>query len=424
MQFQYQPSRSPKKGWWCGVSIYVVVTLVLFSFVAGLLVNEYRWKIETQKGADIAGGAVVNVEKNKTPEFLSKDVDFNLFWQLWEAIKIRYINKDILDTKLFYGALAGMVASLGDPHSVFFDPETTEKFTKELSGSFEGIGAEIGIKNNHLTVIAPLPDTPADKAGIRTGDVILAIDNMDASGISLDYAISIIRGKSGTNVILKITREEFTEPKDFTITRGVINIVSVKYEMKDYHGKKIAYIEINQFIEDTVERFDKAVRWALEENPDGLIIDLRGNPGGFLDGAVRVASEWVDGELVVTEKFGDGSIKEYKSPSRARLKDYKTMVLINEGSASGSEIVAGALQDYGLATLIGKKTFGKGSVQEMETFTDGSAVKLTVAKWLTPKGREIDQLGIDPDIEIDLTKDDFNNDNDPQLDKALEILAP
>lgn len=416
-----QDYNKSQKTFWMGISIYVIVVLVLFGFVAGLLVNEYRWKTEMGEVAK-ESGEVKNIDR-KTPEYLSKDVDFNLYWQLWQTIKGKYINGEITDTQMFYGSLAGMVASLKDPHSVYLDPETSKKFAQELSGSFEGIGAEIGIKNNRLTIIAPLPDTPATRAGLQAGDAVLAIDNYDTSNIALDYAVSLIRGKAGTNVILTVSREGESESLQITITRGVIDIVSVRYEMKNSGGKNIAYIEINHFNNDTDEKFNKAVQWVLENNPDGVILDMRNNPGGFLETAVKVASEWVEEGVIVLEKFGDGRTKEHKSYWRSRLKGYPTVVLINQGSASGSEIVAGALQDYGLATLVGEKTFGKGSVQELEMFKDGSAVKLTVAKWLTPNGREIDLEGIAPDIEVELTKEDFNADSDPQLDKAMKILS-
>lgn len=404
-----------------GILFYIMVVLTLFGFVAGLLVNEYRWTAQVNEVAK-ENGEVKNTDE-EIPAYLSKDVDFNLYWQLWKTVKDKYIDGEVLDTRMFYGSLAGMVASLGDPHSIYLDPETADKFTRELSGNFEGIGAEIGIKNNHLTIIAPLPESPAEKAGLLAGDVVLAIDDYDTANIALDYAVSLIRGEAGTEVALTISREGEVEPQKIAITRGVIDIVSVEYEMKNYNGKDIAYIEINHFNNDTAEKFDEAVQWVLENDPDGIILDMRNNPGGFLETAVKVSSEWVDDGLIVLERFGDGHTKEHKSSWGSHLSSYSTVALINEGSASGSEIVAGALQDYGLATLVGQKTFGKGSVQELEMFKDGSAVKLTVAKWITPKGREIDLQGIEPDIKVELTKDDFNADRDPQLDKALEILG-
>lgn len=404
------------------LTVYLVIFLLLIGFLSGFVVGGQNIAEWGGANAEVAG-QVVNVEENNIPDYLKKDVDFNLFWDVWQTVEEDYIDKDVPPAQMFYGSLAGIVASLKDPHSVFFDPETTKKFTEELSGSFEGIGAEIGIKNNRLTIIAPLPDTPAEQAGLRAGDKVFAIDNLDTTNISLDYAVSLIRGEKGTDVTLTISRDGLEELQDIIITRGTIDIVTVKWENKTVNNKKIAYIKISHFNSDTDVLFDQAVDWVLRENPDGIILDLRNNPGGFLNTAIKVASEWIEREVVVIEKFSENRDKKYHSRWRPRLAVYPTVVLTNRGSASGSEIVAGALQDYGLATLVGEQTFGKGSVQELKELKDGSAIKLTVAKWLTPKGREIDKEGISPDVEVELTHDDYNNDRDPQLDKALEILG-
>jgi carboxyl-terminal processing protease len=345
-------------------------------------------------------------------------VDFNLFWEVWSLVQKNYVHQPVTDTKLFYGALSGLVFALDDPYSVFFDPEMAEKFQQELEGTFSGIGAELGIKERQLTIIAPLPDTPAARAGLKAGDKILLIDGKETTEMALDYAVSLIRGQEGTEVTLTIWREGWERPQDFKITRGKIEIASVKWEMKG----DIAYIEINHFNEDTSGRFNQAVNELITKNPKGLVLDLRNNPGGFLSTAVEVAGEWIEKNVVVIEQRDDGEKNEEKSDGLARLQGLKTVVLINEGSASASEIVAGALQDYGKATLVGKKTFGKGSVQNLEPLSDGSAVKITVAEWLTPKGRHIDKEGITPDVEVDLTEDDYNANRDPQLDKAIEIL--
>jgi len=363
------------------------------------------------------GGTVSNV--GELPEHLSKDVDFNLFWKVWDLVKKNYVHQPVADTKLFYGALSGIVSSLDDPYSVFFDPDTAKKFQQELEGSFDGIGAELGIKDKQLTIIAPLPDTPAARAGLKAGDKILAIDGKDTTDMALDYAVSLIRGTKGTEVNLTVWREGWEKPQDFKIARDKIEIASVKWEMKG----DIAYIEINHFNEDTSAKFNQAVNEVITKNPKGLILDLRNNPGGFLDTAVEVAGEWIENDVVVIEQMDDGQKNEERSSGLARLQNLKTVVLINEGSASASEIVAGALQDDGKATLVGKKTFGKGSVQNLEPLEDGSAVKLTVALWLTPKGRQIDKEGIGPDTEVDLTEEDYNANRDPQLYKAIEILG-
>jgi len=393
---------------------YVVIILMLASFLGGMSLGGLQGKIETEK--KFVGGTVGNTEK--LPEHLSKDVDFDLFWKVWDLVKKNYVHQPVADTKLFYGALSGIVSAVEDPYTVFFDPDTAKKFQQELEGAFDGIGAELGIKNRQLTIIAPLPDTPAEKAGLMAGDKILAIDGKDTTNMALDYAVSLIRGQGGTEVTLTIWRDTWEKPKDFKIKRDRIEVASVKWEMK----KDIAYIEINHFNEDTTGKFNQAITELLPKNPKGIILDLRNNPGGFLDTAVEVAGEWIEKNVVVVEQTDDGQKNEERSEGLARLQNMETVVLVNEGSASASEIVAGALQDYGKATLVGKKTFGKGSVQNLEALPDGSAVKITVAEWLTPKGRLIDKEGIAPDQEVDLTEEDYNANRDPQLEKALELL--
>jgi len=402
------------KIFWRYTTFYVVVILMLGSFLGGLILGGKHGKVETEK--KFLGGSIEN--KGKLPNYLSKDIDFDLFWKVWDLVKREYVEQPVADTKLFYGALSGIVSALEDPYSVFLNPEMTKKFEQELSGAFDGIGAELGIKNKQLTIIAPLPDTPAERAGLRAGDKILAIDGRETTNMSLDYAVSIIRGPKGTEVTLTIWREGWEKPQDIKITRAKIEIASVKWGMKD----EIAYIEINHFNEDTSRRFNQAVVELLTKNPKGLILDLRNNPGGFLDTAVEIGGEWIEKDVIVIEQKQNGEREENKSSGLARLQDLKTVVLVNEGSASASEILAGALQDYGKAILVAKKTFGKGTVQNLETLPDGSSVKITVAKWLTPKGRLIEGEGITPDEEVDLTVEDYEANRDPQIAKAIEIL--
>ena len=394
--------------------VYLAIILIIASFLGGMIIGGRKnLPIEIAKEE---GGQVL--DKGKLPPYLSKDVKFDLYWDVWNLVKERYIEQPVVDTNLFYGSLAGIVASLGDPYSVFLDPETSKKFSEELGGTFEGIGAEIGIKNNRLTIIAPLSGSPAEKAGLKAGDKIFAIDGVDTTGIALDYAVNLIRGPKGTEVTLTISRNGADELQDIKLMRNVIAIKSVELTMKD----NIAYLKLSYFNEDTAADFDQAVKEILIKNPKGIILDMRNNPGGFLDTAIGVASEWIKDQTIVTEEFGNKEKNDYPATGRARLKDYKTVVIVNGGSASGSEIVAGALQDYKKATLIGEKTFGKGSVQELEELKDGSAIKITVAHWLTPNGRSINEQGISPDIEVKLTKEDYNADHDPQMDKALELL--
>lgn len=397
-----------------------LVAILLFGMFAG------GFFVGSQRQGDAANqpageGQVVN--QDAVPEYLSKDVDFRQFWEVWKLAKEKYVGQPVSDVKMFYGAMAGAIASLDDPYSAYFDPELSNKFSEELAGVFGGIGAEIGIKKNQLTVIAPLPDTPAERAGLKAGDRIIAIDGLDTTGMLVEEAVLKIRGEKGTTVKLHIVHDGLKQPKEVAIVRDVIQIVSVKWSAKTVAGKKIATITISHFNEDTASRFEDAVRQTLLENPAGIVLDMRNNPGGFLDTAIKVAGEWINGSVVVKEKFSDETIEEYKSNGLSRFENIPTVVLVNGGSASASEIVAGALQDYGKAKLVGEKTFGKGSVQDYVEFDDGSALKITIALWLTPKDRSINQQGIAPDVEVKLTDEDFNDDKDPQMDKAIELLT-
>ncbi|MFA4871864.1 MAG: S41 family peptidase [Patescibacteria group bacterium] len=411
----------PKK-----ISIWIVIILLVVFFAGGVLVggNKYLQKGQavirgTEADTASTGGTVENT-KAKIPDYLKKDVDFNLFWDVWSLVKEKYYKKDIPETQLFYGALSGIVASLGDPYSVFFTPKDTKEFQDEIKGNFEGIGAEIGLKDNRLTIVAPLPDTPAAQAGLRANDFIVAIDGKDTTGMTLDRAVGLIRGKSGTEVTLNIFRPGFSQPKDFKIKRAVITVKSLTWE---FTNDNIAVIKIRQFNDNTEPLLNDAIiDISKKKEIKGIIVDLRNNPGGYLDSAIDVAGEWVGDKLIVSEKMRNGDSIEHKGAGPIRLAGYKTVVLVNKGSASGSEILAGALKDWKLATIVGTKTFGKGSVQDLTNLKDGSSIKLTIAKWFTPKGTSIEDEGIKPDIEIDLTEEDYNQNKDPQMDKALEII--
>ena len=359
---------------------------------------------------------------NFPPLSEDQEVDFNsdLFWRVWSVIKQRYIDQPVSDEDLFYGSLRGLTSGVKDPYSVFLEPELAKKFLEDMSGSFEGVGMEIGIKDGRLTIIAPLPDTPAFRAGLRSGDKIFAVDDEDTSGMSLDEAVHLIRGPKGTSVVLTIWHQGETRTKEVEVIRDVIDIETVFWELK---GNKIAYLKISHFSEDTWIDFKNAAQKILIADPNGLILDLRNNPGGYLDTSVNMAGYWVGRETVVVSKDAKGKEKEYESRGREDFVHLPTIVLVNQGSASASEILAGALQDYGLATVLGEQTFGKGSVQELESFSDGSALKLTVAYWYTPLGRSINEQGIIPDMEVELTEEDYLANRDPQLDKALLILG-
>lgn len=404
------------------ISSVIIVVLIGASFYAGFWYGQNSWpSIEKVSG-------IFGKETSKPA-----NVDFGLFWDSWAKIEQKFVNRSSLDyQKMVYGAIEGMIKSLGDPYTVFMPPEENKKFNEDIKGSFDGIGAEIGMRNDILTIIAPLEDSPAKKAGLQAGDKILKIDDKITTDFSLEQAISLIRGPKGTQVTLTISRQGLAIPKEFKITRDVIKVPILKYEIKETANpangqsgtsKKIAYIHLYQFTENAADEFRKVANEILTSGAQGIIFDVRDNPGGYLEVAVDIASWFVDGgKLVVSEDFGNGNKNEHTSYGYKKLATYPTVVLINQGSASASEILAGALRDDNGIKLVGEKSFGKGSVQELEDLKGGTSLKVTVAKWLTPSGKSIMEEGLEPDIKVGLTSEDIDAGRDPQLDKALEML--
>lgn len=344
--------------------------------------------------------------------------DISIVWEAWKTIKDNYFGKTD-NQKQTYGLIDGLVFSLDDSYSVFMEPGQNKRFLDDLSGNLEGIGAELEIKNQMLVVVAPLEGSPAQKSGLKAKDIIYKINGEETSKMTFEDAIDKIRGKAGTNVTLTILRENAKEPLEFKITRAKIAIKSVESKIRD---DKIAYIKINQFNEDTADLVKTAADDLSKKDLKGIVLDLRNNPGGYFGGSIDIASLFIDPGIVAYEENKKGEQKEFKSTSQPILKKFKTVVLVNNGSASASEIVAGALRDREKIKLVGEKTFGKGSVQTIEPLSDGSSIRLTTAKWLTPNKTMINGEGLKPDIEIKLTDDDIKNNKDPQLDKAIEII--
>jgi carboxyl-terminal processing protease len=361
----------------------------------------------------------IDPEEAGTPEDLAEL--FVPFWQSWALVHDQYVEQPVDDENLMRGAIDGMLEALGDPHTSYMDPEQYEMLNTQLQGeeSYEGIGAWVDTSSDYLTIISPIPNSPAEAAGLRTGDKIIALDGEDMTGVDGEVVRKQVLGPAGSTLRLTILREG-SEPFDVTITRASIDIPSVDGKMLD---EGIAYVRIFVFSDDATTQLRDNLKELLAQNPAGLILDLRGNGGGFLETSVDVASEFINDGVIVYEEYGDGERRTFEARKGGVATDIKMVVLINEGSASASEIVAGAIQDQDRGLLIGTTSFGKGSVQIPTTLdNDQGAVRITVARWLTPNSRTIHEVGLTPDVQVEFTEEDFSAGNDPQLDKAIEIL--
>lgn len=392
---------------------FVMLALLVLAFFGGY--ERGRGSFSSEGDSVSVDGAIILNGKSR-----DKEVDFALFWKVWEILKDKFVDQSKLDAKqMLYGAIDGMLASTGDPYTTFFDPKEKQDFQEDMTGNFEGIGAEMAIKDGVLTIVSPLEGTPAERVGLLAGDRILKIDNETTADIDIEEAVRRIRGPKGTSVTLNIYHEGDEEAKDIVIPREVIHVKSIRFEMKEGN---IAYIRINRFGDETADEFERSVRSAVSAKAQGVVIDLRNDPGGLLTCAVDIASFLLpEKSVVVIEENGKGDRKELKTHAGDIFSKLPTSVIINGGSASASEILAGALRENrDNVRLIGKQSFGKGSVQELVSVTKDTAVKITVAKWLTPKGNQINKIGIAPDEEVDLTREQVTNKEDPQLQKALE----
>lgn len=407
------PSEPKKKDY---KKYYIVAVAVIIAFVIGLQIGGQETQV-------INGADTTFAEKNR--DGAPVEVDWNLLWNAIARINEKYVDRPVDLQEVLYGAVRGAVGSLGDPYSAFLPPQEAQDFQDELKGNLEGIGAEIALKNQRLTVVAPLDDSPAQKAGVRAGDFIFKVNDEETTNFSLQEAVSKIRGPAGTSVNLTVFHLGDTEPTEITIFRARIVVKSLEAEVREIRGRKIGYIKMRRFGDDSDGILENAISNFLQNNIQGVILDLRNNPGGFLETAVKISSNWVsEGDTVLVQRFGDGTEDIFKAEGQSRLQGIPTIVLINGGSASASEIVAGALRDHHHATLVGEKSFGKGSVQELISLQDGADIKITIAKWLTPSGQALDKEGLEPDVEVELTDEDFNENRDPQLDKAYELLSP
>jgi carboxyl-terminal processing protease len=357
-------------------------------------------------------------QQSATPSDLQ--TRFKPFWEAWNVVHQQYVDQPVDDEKLMQGAIRGMMSSLGDKQTFYMEPQLYQNETSSLQGQYEGIGAYVDTDGEYLTIVSPIEGSPADKAGLKPGDKVIAIDGKDMTGIAPEQARLKVLGPEGSKVTLRIAREGEPKPLDVTITRAQIVIRSADGKMLE---NGIAYIDINTFGEKTTQELRETLDKLLKEHPKGIIIDLRNNPGGYLTTAVEVASEFIDKGVVLYEQYGDGHRDTHNVLGNGRATDIPIVVLINEGSASASEILAGALQDYGRAKLVGVQSYGKGSVQNWVPLSDNQgAARVTIAKWLTPKERAIDHVGLKPDVWVELTIEDFKAGRDPQLDAAIQTL--
>lgn len=373
-------------------------------------------------------------------------VDFAPFWKAWNTINEKFAvtkattTAPVTDQDKVWGAIQGLTKSLGDPYTVFFPPEESKAFQNEISGTFEGVGMEVGIKDGVITVVAPLKNTPAYRAGVLSGDRILKINERLTNDMTVDQAVKLIRGPRGTVVTLNLFRNGRKDSFDLKITRDVIDIPTIDTEVKpgiasaggdsaDQGGLQkngVFIIKLYSFSATSPQLFRNALREFVLSGSHKLILDLRGNPGGYLEAAVDIASWFLPfGQTVVSEEYAAGKPADvYKSRGYNVFagQPLDMIILVNEGSASASEILSGALQEYGIAKLVGTKTFGKGSVQELVTITSDTSLKVTIARWLTPKGRSISEQGLKPDVEVKITEADLSAKRDPQMDKAVQLL--
>lgn len=365
----------------------------------------------------------------------SENIDMTLFWKTWKKIEEKYVDKKKVDKKkMYYGAIKGMVASVEDPYTFFLTPDENKQSKDDLGGKFEGIGAQLGLKDNKIVIVAPIKGSPAEKAGIMTGDVIAKVNGQSIKGWTLTQTVSKIRGNKGTQVKITVLRAE--KEVEFSITRDVIKVESVELTMNEKQSncpncQDVAYLKLNQFGENTVDEWEAKVT-EIESNwkagkIKGMVLDLRDNPGGYLDSSVYLAGEFLEkGKLVVKQESTSYESRDYYVERTGKLLDIPLVVLINQGSASASEILSGALRDHKRAKLVGQKSFGKGSVQEALDLDQGAGLHVTVAKWVLPNGEWINGKGIEPDIKVENTVTEGNTmtrDHDAQLDQAIALLV-
>lgn len=409
-------------------AVLVVGILVTGAFAVGFVSGGYFLSGEESslRNTLLPNSVAQSGEPDLTePIEAPEDLDelFEPFWQSWDIVHEQFVEQPVDDTLLMRGAIAGMLESLGDQHTSYLDPELMARFEATLNGEeYEGIGAWVDTGGEYLTIISPMPGSPAEKAGLKPGDQILAIDGEDMTGIDPEIARQSVLGPKGSTLILTILREGDEEPFDVSLKRASIVIPTIESRMLE--DENLAYIQLFTFGAKTDSDLRKALKELMKEDPDGLILDLRNNGGGYLDTAIQVVSEFIGDGVVMYEEHGDGSIDTFEARKGGKATDIPMVVLINEGSASASEIVAGAIQDRERGYLVGVTSFGKGSVQNVSNLVNEQGqIRVTIARWLTPNKRQINALGLEPDFIIEFTEEDFTAERDPQLEKAIKLLT-
>jgi len=402
------------------LGVFAALLLMGGAFAGGLIVG---W---IMPGDGVAGLLPANqpviqstVPADVTPTDL-QDL-FKPFWETWQIVQEQYVDQPVDDQALMRGAIRGMLEALGDQHTSYMDPDEYNQANMPMDGEYEGIGAWVDVTGDYVKIISPMPDSPAEKAGLKADDIVVKVDGEDMTGIDGNLVLRRILGPADTDVTLTILREGQEETFDVTIRRATIEMVSVRGEMLD---NNIGYIELSTFGERTTDELKAELETLMDQNPTGLILDLRNNGGGYLTTAIEVTSQFVNKGVVMYEEYGDGTRREYNALRGGLATDIPLVVLVNEGTASASEITAGAIQDYERGQLVGVTTFGKGSVQSWVPLNNNQgAVRVTIARWLTPDARQIHGVGLTPDVVVELTEEDFEAERDPQLDKAIELLT-
>lgn len=414
-----------KKSTWVIIGILAGLLLVLSSFSAGAVVgnllipqSDLNW---FNRGPNSVPAHSGEGESSADSAGLSTDELFIPFWEAWEIVQDQFVDQPVDETAMMRGAISGMLESLGDDHTSYMDPDQYMQANIPMDGEYEGIGAWVDTTTDYLTIISPMSGSPAEKAGLLPGDQVIKIDGEDMTGLDGTLVIRKVLGPAGSTVVLTVQREGEPAPFEVTIVRAKINIPSVESSMLE---NRVGYVQILTFGQDTRDELRNNLEDILSQDPVGLVVDLRNNGGGYLQTAVEVGSEFIGEGIILYEDYGeDETTEEFNALKNGLATDIPLVMLVNGGSASASEIVAGAIQDHDRGPLVGTTTFGKGSVQNWIALSDNQgAVRVTIARWLTPDKRQIHGTGLVPDYEVEFTEEDFLAELDPQLDKAIEIL--